>query len=168
MLFRSERQDGFSGEVKRDVYQTLAWAEQRFHAFLLQAPEAEPARTYLTERGITLDSIAKFRLGYSPNRWDWLVNEARSTEYNQKLLTSAGLVAERNKEAGHILAVADRPRGAAAKDEEPRGVVGLVLDVPGEDRHAVVLGGEFARDGRRPGFVLGQLDRKSTRLNSSH
>lgn len=104
---RGERTDGFSGEVKRDVYQTLAWAEQRFHAYLLQAAEAEPARSYLAERGITLDSIAKFRLGYSPNRWDWLVNEARSTEYNPKLLTSAGLVAERNNGPG----VYDRFRG---------------------------------------------------------
>jgi DNA primase len=97
---RGQNDGGLSGEEKRDVFQALAWAEQRFHAYLLQAPEAEPARQYLAERGVTADSITKFRLGYSPNRWDWLVGEARQTPFNTKLLTSAGLVRERQNGPG--------------------------------------------------------------------
>jgi DNA primase len=91
---------GLSGDEKRDVLQVLAWAEQRFHAFLMQAPDAEPARKYLLERGITVDSMNLFRIGYSPNRWDWLVNEARSTSFPQKLLITAGLVRERQNGPG--------------------------------------------------------------------
>lgn len=91
---------GLSGDEKRDVFQVLAWAEQRFHAFLLQAPDAEPARKYLLDRGITVDSINLFRLGYSPNRWDWLLQEARATSFSPKLLASVGLLKERPNGTG--------------------------------------------------------------------
>ncbi len=96
-----------AADEKRDLQQALAWAEQRFHAFLMQSPEAEPARTYLTERGITRESWQQFHCGYSPNRWDWLVEQARQTSYSPKLLAAAGLTAERNGGSGYY----DRFRG---------------------------------------------------------
>ena len=92
---RGGKEGGLSGDEKRDVLQVLAWAEQRFHAFLMQAHDAEPARRYLLERGITTDSINLFRIGYSPNSWDWLLQEARQTAFTPKLLATAGLVRER-------------------------------------------------------------------------
>jgi DNA primase len=128
---------GVTGDEKRDLLQTLAWAEQRFHAYLLAAPDAEPARRYLTDRGITLDSINRFKLGYAPNRWDWLVNEARQTAFNTKLLTMAGLVAERQNGPGHY----DRFRGRAMfsiRDPQgrPVGFGGRVLPGISDDNPA--------------------------------
>ena len=35
-------------------------------------PEAEPARAYVHERGLTASSIERFHLGYSPEDWQWL------------------------------------------------------------------------------------------------
>lgn len=98
---------GSSGDEKRDLLQVLSWAEQRFHAFLMQSPEAEPARLYLEERGITRESLETFHCGYSPNRWDWLVEQARQTQFSPKLLLGSGLVAERSNGPG----VYDRFRG---------------------------------------------------------
>jgi DNA primase len=104
---RASQGGGLTGDEKRDLLQALAWAEQRFHAFLLNAPDAEPARRYLADRGITADSIHRFKLGYSPNRWDWLLGEARQTAFNQKLLAAAGLAVEKQNGPG----VYDRFRG---------------------------------------------------------
>ena len=103
----------------------------------MSAPEAEPARRYLTERGITADSISRFHLGYSPNRWDWLVGEARSTAFHQKLLGLAGLVAERQNGPG----VYDRFRGRvlfSIRDPQSRtvGFGGRVLPGISDDNPA--------------------------------
>lgn len=92
---------------KRELLQALAWAEQRFQAYLLNDPEAEPARRYLAERGITEESIHLFHCGYSPNRWDWLVQEARKTSFSSRILIGAGLIGERTNGPGFY----DRFRG---------------------------------------------------------
>ncbi len=62
-------------DEKRALYQAMAWAEERFYECLLNAPEAEPARRYLADRQISADSVERFRLGYAPDRWDWLIKQ---------------------------------------------------------------------------------------------
>ena len=41
----------------------MAWAEKQYHQCLLNSPEADAARRYLQERGITAESIERFHLG---------------------------------------------------------------------------------------------------------
>jgi DNA primase len=92
---------------KRRLLDVLAWAEEEFHQFLLQSPEAEVARRYLVDRGITGETARKFHLGFSPNRWDWLLEKARAKQFHPKLLERAGLAIPRDMEGGHY----DRFRG---------------------------------------------------------
>ena len=61
-----------SGEGKRALYRAMAWVEQQYHECLLESEDAEPARRYLQERGITEESIRKFHVGFAPMRRDWL------------------------------------------------------------------------------------------------
>src|SRR5262245_52590924 len=58
---------------RRGLLKAMAWVEEQFHLCLLRTPEAEPARRYLSDRGITSESAAKFRLGFAPLQWDWLI-----------------------------------------------------------------------------------------------
>jgi DNA primase len=89
-------------------YRALGWAEEQFHRYLLQAAEAEPARRYLADRGISDASIQRFRLGFSPpGEWDWLLRRARSTEFSPAVLERVGLVIPRTQGPGHY----DRFRG---------------------------------------------------------
>jgi DNA primase len=83
---------------KRVLYRVMAWAEEQFHRCLLGAPEAEPGRRYLAERGITPESIRKWRLGFAPDRWDWILERARGTEWTAAMLERVGLL--RRKELG--------------------------------------------------------------------
>jgi DNA primase len=94
-------------DQKKLLYQAMAWAEDRFHQFLLAAPEAEPARKYLEERQISTDSVRKFRLGFAPDRWDWLLKQALSTSVSTKALEAVGLVVRKQDGPGHY----DRFRG---------------------------------------------------------
>ena len=63
---------------RRNLYKALAWAEKEFHQCLLNSPEAEPARKYLSERGINDESIQRFQLGFTPAKLG-LVAGARAT-----------------------------------------------------------------------------------------
>ncbi len=84
----------------------MAWAEQQYHECLLRDSEAEPARRYLEARAISGESVEKFRLGYSPNRWDWLLRRAGAAGLDAKLLESVGLLVPAEGRSGY-----DRFRG---------------------------------------------------------
>jgi DNA primase len=71
---------------RRSLLRAMAWVEEQFHACLMRTPEAEPARRYLADRGITSESATKFRLGFAPNEWDWLQKRARGAGISEAVL----------------------------------------------------------------------------------
>jgi DNA primase len=90
-----------AAEQKRLLYQAMAWVEQQYHDFLLRSPEAEPARRYLAERSITPESINQWHLGAAPDRWEWIVEQARGTRYTPQMLSEIGVVGERRSGNGY-------------------------------------------------------------------
>jgi DNA primase len=84
------------GTSKADLLAAHAWAEKAFAAALARTPEA---LAYVAGRGLSADSVARFRLGYSPDARDWLVNQARREGIAPATLERAGLLA-RNPETG--------------------------------------------------------------------
>jgi DNA primase len=89
---------GSASNDKRVLLRVMAWAEEQFHRCLVDAPEAEVGRRYLAERGISPESIRHFHLGFAPDRWDWLLQRIRSTEWSAALFERLGLL--RRKEMG--------------------------------------------------------------------
>ncbi len=89
-----------SPDDKRTLYQAAAWAEEQFHNCLLNAPEAEPARKYLLERGIDADSIRRYRLGFSPDQWDWLIKQSLKANVSPRVLERIGLLVRKDS-GGH-------------------------------------------------------------------
>jgi DNA primase len=85
---------------KRKLLDVMAWAEEQFHRCLVAAPEAEAARNYLAERGISTDSVQRFHLGFAPNRWDWLLERTRRTEWTTALVERAGLLRRKELDSG--------------------------------------------------------------------
>jgi DNA primase len=70
---------------KRALYRAMVWAEKQYHQCLIESPEAEPARRYLQERGISPESIEKFHLGFSPTDRDWILRQACKNEDPNKI-----------------------------------------------------------------------------------
>ena len=123
----------------------MAWAEQQYHQCLLQAPEADAARRYLDERGITAESIEKFHLGFSPLERDWILRSVRergsgeASQRRAKILETIGILspADRGRKPfdrfrGRV-AILDprrprpagghrRPRAAGTGHDQPREV----------------------------------------------
>lgn len=79
-------------DAKRFLYQAAAWVEDQYHQFLMHDAQAEPARRYLDQRGITEASIQRCRLGFAPDSWDWLQKRAAGTSYSIKTLETIGVV----------------------------------------------------------------------------
>src|SRR5213076_958747 len=84
-----------------------AWAEKEFHECLLKAPFAERARKYLAERQISAETIKKFRVGYHPGNWEWLLERARN-RFTPEQLLAVRLVGERAGGAGYFDLFVDR------------------------------------------------------------
>jgi DNA primase len=62
-----------------------------YERFLERAEEAQPARDYLAERGISAASIERFRLGFAPSDWDRVARAAQQKGYSPELLLDAGV-----------------------------------------------------------------------------
>ena len=72
-------------------------AAQLYHRLLTESSEAAPAREYLAERGITQENIARFMLGYAPNRFDTVRTQLIQLGFSPEDLTAAGLLTEGNR-----------------------------------------------------------------------
>jgi DNA primase len=74
---------------KHTLYRAMHWAEKKYHECLIHSPQAEAGRKYLTERGITDESVEKFHLGFSPLDRDWILQQVKSGA-SQSASKSAG------------------------------------------------------------------------------
>ncbi len=86
-----------AGRSKQTLFRAAAWAEDEYHRCLIFDAAAEPARRYLAERQISEESIRRFRLGFAPESWSWLVDRVRGTEFTTQDLERIGLVATSSK-----------------------------------------------------------------------
>ncbi len=85
--------EGGSEFDRRNLYRVAAWAEQQFHQRLKQAADAEPARRYLADRGISSESVDRFHIGFAPDEWSWLLTQAASSGISGAVMERIGLAA---------------------------------------------------------------------------
>ena len=82
-------------------------ASELFSKMLVEGREAAEARAYLTERGVSADSISAFGIGYAPNYPDFLLRRLSSArDLSPEVLLEAGLASR-----GEDGTVRDRFRG---------------------------------------------------------
>ncbi|MDD4900831.1 MAG: DNA primase [Patescibacteria group bacterium] len=82
-------------------------AVEFYHKVLTASPAAEAARAYLKKRGLSDETITGWRLGYSPNAWDTLLNFLRGRGFKENEIFLAGLIVKKEKAPGFY----DRFRG---------------------------------------------------------
>jgi DNA primase len=86
-------------KAKDDIYKVNEWAMQFFHQTLLTSrdPKAKAARDYLKNRGVDLETVQKFQLGYAPDEWDALIGVLKAKNVSLEMMGQAGLVIARDK-----------------------------------------------------------------------
>ena len=82
-------------EDRERIYQINGVAADYYHDMLLSSPAAKRARDYVKGRGLLEDTIARFKLGYSPNSWDALGGYLKERGYSKDELMNSGLIVAR-------------------------------------------------------------------------
>jgi len=93
------------GSSNRARLLTANSAAEEFFRDRLSAPDAEPGRRFLGERGFDSAAAAHFGVGFAPKSWDELTKHLRSKGFTQEELATAGLVSQGDR------GVYDRFRG---------------------------------------------------------
>lgn len=75
-----------------DLYNRVAGS---FHYFLMETESGKYALDYITKRGLTKETLEKFKLGYSPNDRKWLKQFLLKKNYSEEFLNKSGLFSQR-------------------------------------------------------------------------
>ena len=85
--------------AKREIlFQINKIASEYFHDLLAVRREGGEARRYLSQRGIQEEIVKEYRLGYSLDRWDGLVQHLREKKISLELAWELGLIFPKKKE----------------------------------------------------------------------
>jgi DNA primase len=125
---------GSSPFERRNLFKAAEWVEAQYHRCLLEDAIAEAARRYLQQRGIVEHSLRRFRLGFAPTGWDWLLRRAESAGIHPEVLERIDCLVRRERGGFY-----DRFRGR------------LMFPIRDGRGRAIAFGGrvlpEFAQDG---------------------
>ncbi|MDP3466798.1 MAG: DNA primase [Daejeonella sp.] len=84
---------------RESLYIVSAWAAKFFQQQMLETEEGKSiGLSYFKERGFRDDIIKKFELGYSPDVWDALTQNALTEGYNLQFLEETGLTIRKENE----------------------------------------------------------------------
>ncbi|MFH0766124.1 MAG: DNA primase [Calditrichota bacterium] len=101
----SNAEAGRTATDRDRIFQANLLAAGWFHERLTasrRTPEAGRALEYLQSRGLSLDLIKRFQIGWAESGWDGLVKWSQQRGVAGSTLTSAGLALRRKDESGFI------------------------------------------------------------------
>jgi DNA primase len=90
---RSAGEDRHRRRLREALEAAIAW----YREVLLQARQADRARAYLAERGLTDATLETFSVGYAPNTWDALTKRLIGRGFANRELIDAGLASPSNR-----------------------------------------------------------------------
>jgi len=93
----SSSDEGRQHEARRTLLKLHGEAAEWFHENLLKKDFAEPARTYLKQRGIDRQIAKNWSLGFAPDAWDAFLKWAFERGYTRAHLLQSGLAKLRDE-----------------------------------------------------------------------
>jgi DNA primase len=90
---RSAKEDRQRRRLREALEAAIAW----YREVLLQTTQAEAARAYLDERGLSSETLERFAIGYAPNTWDALTRRLIGRGFGNEELIGAGLASPSNR-----------------------------------------------------------------------
>jgi DNA primase len=88
-----------AGMSRTDLLRVTAFAADFFRQ-QLHGPAGKGALAYARQRGLNDETLERFAIGYAPDRWDALLNEARKRRIAEQQLVATGLVRRRDNGSG--------------------------------------------------------------------
>ena len=129
---RTATEDRRKRRLREALEAAIAW----YREVLLQAHQAERARSYLAERGFTEETLDRFTIGYAPNNWEAMTKRLRAKGFSDAELTDAGLASPSTRGG-----VYDRFRGR------------IIIPIRDASGRAIGLGGRIMPDAEGPKYL---------------
>lgn len=126
--------------VRASLIEVMNEAADWFHANLIARPVGREALEYLTGRGITEETISRWKLGYAAPGWDGLLNHLHGKGIDAAQAVAAGLARRRTNSQGAYDLFRDR-------------VIVPICDTRGRTvafGGRVMPGAEAGKDGSKP------------------
>lgn len=86
---------------KNRLYDLCELTARYWYKILIDSPKAEAVREYVKNRGITAESIDKFRIGYAVDDWSNLLDFLKKRGYTESEIFSAGLSIKKDRGPGY-------------------------------------------------------------------
>jgi DNA primase len=102
-----ERHDAKEESRKSRLYDLCDLTAKYWHKVLLASSQAKEVRGYVERRGLSEESVDYFRLGYSIDSWDDVINFLKKKGFNDDEIFEAGLSVKKTSGYGYY----DRFRG---------------------------------------------------------
>jgi DNA primase len=129
---RTASEDRRRRRLREALEAAIAWYREVF----LQAHQAERARSYISERGFTEETLDRFGIGYAPNTWEALSKRLRAKGFTDAEMTDAGLASPSTRGG-----VYDRFRGR------------IIIPIRDASGRAIGLGGRIMPDAEGPKYL---------------
>ena len=129
---RTAGEDRRRRRLREALEAAIAW----YREVLLQARQAERARAYLEERGLSRGTQERFGIGYAPNTWEALSTRLRAKGFSDGELTDAGIASPSTRGG-----VYDRFRGR------------IIIPIRDASGRAIGLGGRIMPDAEGPKYL---------------
>ncbi len=129
---RTASEDRRKRRLREALEAAIAW----YREVLLQARQAERARSYLAERGLSEETLERFGIGYALNNWEALAKRLRAKGFSDTELTDAGLASPSTRGG-----VYDRFRGR------------IIIPIRDASGRAIGLGGRILPDAEGPKYL---------------
>ena len=128
---RTAQEDRHRRRLREALEAAIGW----YREVLVQARQAEVARAYLAERGLSDETLERFSIGYAPNTWDALTRRLRARGFSDDELVSAGLASTGRRGA------IDRFRGR------------IIIPIRDQSARPVGLGGRIMPGAEGPKYL---------------
>ncbi len=128
----SAREDRLKRRLREALEAAIAW----YREVLLQAQQAERARAYLSERGLSEATLEQFGIGYAPNTWEAMSKRLRAKGFSDADLIGAGLASASSRGG-----VYDRFRGR------------IIIPIRDASGRPIGLGGRILPDAEGPKYL---------------
>ena len=129
---QTAREDRHRKRLRDALEAAIAW----YREVLLQTPQAEKARAYLAERGLSAETLERFGIGYAPSSWDALTKRLTGRGFTNEELISSGLASPSNRGG-----VVDKFRGR------------IIIPIRDASGRAVGLGGRIMPGAEGPKYL---------------
>ncbi len=91
-----------NNQLREQIFKINELALQYFHKNLVSGKDAsaKQARDYLKDRGVSLETVQQFKLGYAYDEWDGLIKHLQGLGISLSLMEKAGVIIAREGKEG--------------------------------------------------------------------